>query len=85
MTVGVRSRDIAEGALDAGMDENKIFQFENSQEAGKYLEQNLGRGDIALIKGSQGVRMEKTVLEAMAHPEKGKGLLVRQDGGWENR
>jgi UDP-N-acetylmuramoyl-tripeptide--D-alanyl-D-alanine ligase len=85
ITVGIRARHIAEGALIAGLSEKNIFQFEDSREAGKFLEQKIKAGDIALIKGSQGMRMERTVLEVMAEPEKKRELLVRQEEEWGRR
>ena len=90
VTVGVRARGIADGALDAKMDENNIYQFDSAREAGKYLETLLGDGDVVLIKGSQGsgansIRMERAVEEIMAEPERKTELLVRQDGEWEKR
>lgn len=85
ITVGIRARHIAEGALIAGLSEKKIFQFEDSKEAGKFLEQKIKEGDIALVKGSQGMRMERAVLEVMANPEKAKELLVRQEEEWNSR
>jgi len=36
-------------------------------------------GDLILVKGSQGVRMEKVVEQVMADPEQKETLLVRQD------
>jgi UDP-N-acetylmuramoyl-tripeptide--D-alanyl-D-alanine ligase len=82
VTVGVRARRFAEGALDAEMDENKIFQFDTSAEAGKFLQDFIKSGDTILIKGSQSMRMEKAVLEIMAEPQKAKELLVRQEEEW---
>jgi len=49
------------------------------------LEKIIKPGDLLLIKGSQGMRMEKIVERLMAEPEKKKELLCRQDDGWENR
>ena len=85
ITVGIRARGIAEGALIAGMDENNIFQFENSREAGKHLESILKAGDVALLKGSQGIRMERAVEEVMLHPEDKEKILCRQDKEWSKR
>jgi len=85
ITAGVRARFFADGALNAGMDESKIFQFEDSQSAGKQAELIVGKGDIVLIKGSQGARLEKAVEEVMAHPEKKESLLCRQEEEWKNR
>lgn len=83
--VGIRARNIAEGALEAGMDEANIFQYEDSRVAGKDLEIMLREGDTVLVKGSQGVRMEKVVEEIFADPMHAKDFLVRQDPEWENR
>jgi len=82
LTVGVRARAIAEGALVADMHESKIFQYEDSRRAGKELEHVLTQGDVVLIKGSQAVRCERAVEEIMAHPEDKEKLLVRQDREW---
>lgn len=86
MTVGPQSRFIAEGALNNGLGEDKIFQFENSRAAGQFAQNIIQKGDIILVKGSQNeIRMEWFVEEIMAHPENKKTLLVRQDKEWQNR
>jgi UDP-N-acetylmuramoyl-tripeptide--D-alanyl-D-alanine ligase len=84
MTVGVRARGIAKGALDAGMNEKKILQHEEATRAGLELEQLIKPGDIILVKGSQSMRMEKIVEEIMAEPERAEELLVRQSTEWKN-
>ena len=84
-TVGVRSRKTAEGALEFGLDEEHIFQYEEGAKAGKELQAYLQPGDVVLIKGSQGLRMEKVVEEVMAHPEEASYTLVRQDTAWSHR
>ncbi|MDO8590711.1 MAG: cyanophycin synthetase, partial [bacterium] len=83
VTVGLRARDIAMGALDNGMDEKNIFQFDDTKEAGKHVETIMAEGDIVLVKGSQGMRMERIVEEIMAHPEDKDILLVRQEEEWQ--
>ncbi len=78
LTVGMRSKDIADGALNAGMHESKIFQFEDSQKAGSFLQNQIQEGDVILVKGSRwATRMERTVEEIMARPELADKLLVR--------
>ncbi len=84
-TVGIRSRYTAESALNEEMDEANIFQFDDSLEVGKFMGDLIKKGDIILIKGSQGVRMERVVESLMAHPEQALKLLVRQDGIWQNK
>lgn len=83
ITVGIEARLIADGALDFGLGDEAIYQFEDSKSAGKFLESILLSGDLVLVKGSQGVRMEKTTEEVMAHPENKEKLLVRQDIAWQ--
>ncbi len=56
--------------------------FTIHQEAGSYLKSLIQPNDTILIKGSQGVRMEKIVKEIMAKPEKARDLLVRQGEEW---
>lgn len=87
VTVGFRSRGTAEAAMDAGLSEKKIRQYEHgeSQRAGKELEPDLGPGVVVLVKGSQSMRMERTVKEIMADPERASELLVRQEEEWLER
>ena len=85
VTIGVRARGIAEGALDAGMLEDVIFQCDDAYLAGTELEMMLREGDLVLVKGSQGMRLERIVEEIMFEPEKAETLLVRQGEEWKGR
>jgi len=80
--VGERARDIARGAKISGMREEDVFMFDDSASAGKFIQKRIKQGDYLLIKGSQGIRMEKIVLELMADPLRAKELLVRQEKEW---
>lgn len=82
ITVGEASKHTALAAREAGMDDNQIASFANSELAGKFLQEKLRQGDIVLIKGSQGMRMEKIVKEVMAEPTDAFKLLVRQSEEW---
>jgi len=84
ITVGVHARHIASSAQEHGLQKEEIFTFASheSQQAGEKLASLLGKGDVVLIKGSQGVRMERTTKAAMLHPEKAHKLLVRQEKAW---
>ncbi len=82
MVVGMRAKSIALGAHEAGMDAKNIIEFTNSKEAGEFLKNFIHKNDFILIKGSQGMRMERAVeaiLEDQAHKST---LLVRQDAEW---
>lgn len=82
ITVGEASKDTAAAALEAGMNEDHITRFDKSDEAKKFVQEKMKQGDVVLIKGSQGSRMEKIVKEVMAEPQKAGELLVRQDEYW---
>jgi UDP-N-acetylmuramyl pentapeptide synthase len=87
ITVGFRARGIAESALDSGLTDDAILQYEmnEAERAAHELKTDIQKGDIVLIKGSQGMRMEKAVRVLMAEPEKAGELLVRMDPEWINR
>lgn len=84
IVVGIRARGIAEGALAAKMKEAKITQYgaEEAARAGEELATRLKPGDVVLVKGSQGMRMERAVKALMTHPEQASENLVRQDAEW---
>jgi len=83
--VGFRAKLMAEGAIEAGLEEGRIRYFEDSLSAGIWLQNELKKGDIALFKASQGIRMEKAVEEVMAEPERAQELLCRQEEEWKKR
>lgn len=85
LTVGEGGMIIAEGALDAGMKDDHVRQYSDAVEAGKELQNLIQPNDTILIKGSQGVRMEKIVEEIMAEPETAGVVLVRQEAEWKKR
>ncbi len=85
IVVGVRARDIAMGALDNGMKDANILQFEDAGKAAQEIQNLLQEGDAILVKGSQSMRMEKIVEEIMLEPERAGELLVRQDREWKTR
>jgi UDP-N-acetylmuramoyl-tripeptide--D-alanyl-D-alanine ligase len=79
---GTLAHVVADAAKRAGMSEDRIFTFAKSPEAGLFIQERLKQGDVVLIKGSQGARMEKITRELMAHPEDAETLLVRQTAQW---
>lgn len=87
VTVGIRSRSIAQAAIDAGLPEERVRQYEmgESEKVGNDLAGALLPGDVVLLKGSQSMRMEKAVRGLLADPTKAKELLVRHDDAWLRR
>lgn len=81
-TVGERAKFIAQAASFAGMKEDSILMFADAFAAGKMLQEKIKQGDLLLIKGSQGIRMEKITRELMAEPLHAEHLLCRQYGHW---
>ncbi len=82
LCVGEKSRDIGRGAKEAGMGEERIYYFSTNDKAEDFLQRLIKTGDLILIKGSQGARMEKVVKAVMAYPENAPLLLVRQGKFW---
>ncbi len=82
ITVGLRAKECAHGAREAGMKDTKIFETENALDAAECMKKIIKKGDVVYIKGSQGMRMERTVKELMENPDEARELLVRQDDEW---
>lgn len=84
ITVGTRAKFIAEAAQNAGMTREKIVSFNKLDDAVSFLQNIMEEGDLILVKGSQGVRMEKIVRAIMRDSDNAKELLVRQTKKWLN-
>jgi UDP-N-acetylmuramoyl-tripeptide--D-alanyl-D-alanine ligase len=56
--------ELVRAAIEGGHPKEKARFFENSAEAAKFISGFIERGDLLLLKGSRGVRMEK-ILEAI--------------------
>ncbi|MBI2630881.1 hypothetical protein HYW73_01525 [Candidatus Nomurabacteria bacterium] len=89
IVVGPRAKSIKEGALEIhpssgglGMNPGSILEFLNSREAGNFMKTFIRKGDIVLVKGSQGTRMERTVEAILKDGADKSSLLVRQDPEW---
>lgn len=85
VVVGLRSKFIAEGALENGFKQKNLYIFDNSETAAKFLEGQIKKGDLILVKGSQGVRLERVVVVIMENKNDRYKLLCRQEKEWQNR
>lgn len=85
ITIGVRSRKIAEGALEHGMSEKHILQYDDVIRAKSEIRSLIEKGDMILVKGSQSIRTELLVKEIMLNQEEADTLLVRQDSVWQEK
>ncbi len=81
VTVGVRSRGIAEAAREAGLAEDAVIVCNSSADAISALSLILKNGDVLLVKGSQNVRTE-SIVEAFLDDPSDVAKLVRQERQW---
>lgn len=63
ITVGNRAVDIAVGARAAGLTSSQIVECATTGEASSVLEDTIEDGDVILVKGSRGMRMEEIVVQ----------------------
>ena len=81
-TPGVNERSSRRMTAFNQMPKENIYRFDTSDEAKLKVKELVMEGDLILVKGSQGMRMEKVVEEIIANPENKKELLVRQGKKW---
>lgn len=77
LTVGEAMKEAAKAAKEAGMNEDRVIMFADSIQAGRFLQDKIKSEDIILVKGSRGMKMERTVKEIMAEPLEAGNLLVK--------
>ena len=82
IVVGPRAKAIKEGAILEGMNQVNIFEFLDLRKASDFIKTFVQKGDLTLVKGSQGMRMERVVEAILFDKENKKKLLVRQDDEW---
>lgn len=61
LTVGKWSENTHQGAIQAGMDRNAAQHFGSVEEVEEFLSENVRFGDVILVKGSRGMKMEDIV------------------------
>ncbi len=61
IAVGERAKWIAEEARSAGLSENQVVEHGNGDEVIEYLDEKVSEGDVVLVKGSQGMRLDRIV------------------------
>lgn len=85
IVVGLRARGAGEIALKMGKSKESVVFFADSASAADYLSKNVSKGDIVLVKGSQGARMERVSAALLVDPKIAKDALVRQEEEWGRR
>jgi UDP-N-acetylmuramoyl-tripeptide--D-alanyl-D-alanine ligase len=61
ITMGEKAVKIAESAISSGLKKDQVIVCQNNSEVAENLSKILNQGDIALIKGSRGMKMEQIV------------------------
>jgi UDP-N-acetylmuramoyl-tripeptide--D-alanyl-D-alanine ligase len=63
ITFGTQAKQIGQGAHEAGMPKDRIFEAPTHADAAQLLRKLSRPGDMVLIKGSRGMKMEKILEE----------------------
>ena len=63
ITMGPLAKHVGEGAIDAGMPKDRVFEAGSQAEAAGLLKKLSRPGDTVLIKGSRSMKMEKILEE----------------------
>jgi UDP-N-acetylmuramoyl-tripeptide--D-alanyl-D-alanine ligase len=61
LAVQGQAKEILEGALQAGMDRSRLKFARDAVQAGDLLARSVRKGDVVLIKGSRGVKLEQVI------------------------
>lgn len=83
--VGKEMHTAVRAARKAGMSDERALHMEYARNAAEHVANDIGSGDVVLVKGSQSMRTERAVELLMARPEQKAKLLVRQERAWKER
>ncbi len=83
--MGKRMKEAARHLIAEGTSVEKIIILGSHQEIILALQKIIKSGDFILVKGSQGMRMEKIVEGILANPAEAKKMLCRQSRQWKEK
>jgi UDP-N-acetylmuramoyl-tripeptide--D-alanyl-D-alanine ligase len=72
------AKEIVEGAVSAGIPHAQTRFFPSSEDAARFLEELIAPGDVLLVKGSRGVKMER-IVETLLSRHAAPGEISRQE------
>ena len=72
------AQEIVEGAVSAGIPRAQTQFFPSSEDAARFLEELIAPGDVLLVKGSRGVKMER-IVETLLTRHAAPGEISRQE------
>jgi UDP-N-acetylmuramoyl-tripeptide--D-alanyl-D-alanine ligase len=82
--VGQHMRALCRTLIEAGWSEEQVFWFEQSDMAAAFVVTLVQDGDLVLIKGSRGIRMEWVSEKLLFDPNEAKNFLCCQSSEWRN-
>ncbi len=80
--VGTRMHKSAQELLGKNNCIKSVLFFSNPDEAGRIIKNTMKEGDLILVKGSQGMRMEKVIEKIISESEEIEKVLCRQSKKW---
>lgn len=85
IAVGTYMRALAETLHTVGFPQKQLYWFPDEASARISIQNIVRSEDLILIKGSQGMRMEKITEVLLVDPYDASRLLCRQSEGWKGR
>ncbi len=81
--VGQHMQALQQTLRENGFADKQVMWFPDPLSASDYVTELVRAGDVVLVKGSQGLRMEFVVERLLAQPELAPTLLCRQSEVWK--
>lgn len=83
--VGKRMRSLGDELRSRGMDRGNVLNFPDPDSAAMTIRDLVRGGDLVLVKGSQGLRMEKISEALLGQPADAASVLCRQSASWRSK
>ncbi len=84
LLLGKRMVFASEELVESGFPAENLIHFDTHEQLSAKAKEMVSEGDIVLIKGSQGMRMEKIGYELLRDQAEAEKLLCRQSDTWKN-
>lgn len=85
IVVGKRMHRLGEELVSRGMSRGRVFFFPDPDTTAAVVRDLVREGDLVLVKGSQGMRMEKISEALLRDPEATRRFLCRQTPSWRRK
>ncbi len=83
--VGQHMRALYTSLLEQGKSVEQVSWFERSDEAALFVASCVAEGDLVLVKGSRGMRMEWVSEKLLFDPSEASSFLCCQSPDWRGR